>query len=197
MGRRADKLKKEPTPKASDKEEETTIGARDAWCPKSDPTPAQQQLGRREPARRTRRARIDLATLESQEPRPTSCAIAATISTKTRLPAAMLARRPAKPGGQSHDGNSRNDRACALTGVCGLVATTSAQHAEGRQFDPGQVQSPAPQSLPPTTREASGGASSPVPKRRERCRLLGPFASRDDALAFRGRVNTSRSKMNE
>ena len=26
-----------------------------------------------------------------------------------------------------------------LSGTCGLVAMTSAQHAEGRQFDPGQV----------------------------------------------------------
>ena len=27
----------------------------------------------------------------------------------------------------------------SLSGTCGLVAMTSAQHAEGRQFDPGQV----------------------------------------------------------
>ena len=27
----------------------------------------------------------------------------------------------------------------ALLSTCGLVAMTSAQHAEGRQFDPGQV----------------------------------------------------------
>ena len=26
-----------------------------------------------------------------------------------------------------------------VSGTCGLVAMTSAQHAEGRQFDPGQV----------------------------------------------------------
>ena len=33
-------------------------------------------------------------------------------------------------------------RLCArtiCTGTCGLVAMTSASHAEGRQFDPGQV----------------------------------------------------------
>ena len=27
----------------------------------------------------------------------------------------------------------------SMRGTCGLVAMTSAQHAEGRQFDPGQV----------------------------------------------------------
>ena len=34
-----------------------------------------------------------------------------------------------------------NEQAAAafLAGTCGLVAMTSAQHAEGRQFDPGQV----------------------------------------------------------
>ena len=28
---------------------------------------------------------------------------------------------------------------CVPNGTCGLVAMTSASHAEGRQFDPGQV----------------------------------------------------------
>ena len=30
-------------------------------------------------------------------------------------------------------------RVCVRIGTCGLVAMTSASHAEGRQFDPGQV----------------------------------------------------------
>jgi hypothetical protein len=130
MGRRARELKKEPMPKAPEKEEEATKGVRDAWCPKSDAMPAPLELGRLEPARQMRRARIELATLGLRDLRATSCAVAATTSTKTQVPAATLARQPAKPGGKSHAGNS---------GSCGLVATTSAQHAEGRQFDPGQV----------------------------------------------------------
>ena len=35
--------------------------------------------------------------------------------------------------------NPSEDEAWLLTGTCGLVAMTSAQQAEGRQFDPGQV----------------------------------------------------------
>jgi hypothetical protein len=52
-------------------------------------------------------------------------------------------------GGLSHDRVPRNERACALTGACGL-AMTPAQRAECRQLNLGQAYlSPTPQRLPP------------------------------------------------
>jgi hypothetical protein len=46
MGRGVHRLKKGPTRKTSEKEEETTKGVQDAWSPESDATPAPVQLGR-------------------------------------------------------------------------------------------------------------------------------------------------------
>ena len=59
-------------------------------------------------------------------------------------------------------------RSCS-TGTCGLVAMTSASHAEGRQFDPGQVYFPLGRGLywfPPPRSTALRAVA-----RRERSRL--------------------------
>jgi hypothetical protein len=54
MGARVHKLKKQRVSKTSEEEEEKTKGARDAWHPKSDATPAPLQSdGRHTPPRRT------------------------------------------------------------------------------------------------------------------------------------------------
>ena len=46
--------------------------------------------------------------------------------------------------GGLRDYQQRGGQLCQ--GTCGLVAMTSASHAEGRQFDPGQVYASAQQS---------------------------------------------------
>ena len=48
--------------------------------------------------------------------------------------------------GGVRDYKKRGGQPCQ--GTCGLVAMTSASHAEGRQFDPGQVYLPKQTSLP-------------------------------------------------
>ena len=43
--------------------------------------------------------------------------------------------------GRRNASHGRKARGLCAHGTCGLVAMTSASHAEGRQFDPGQVYS--------------------------------------------------------
>ena len=47
----------------------------------------------------------------------------------------FIAFAPKQPTGVFAD----MSKIASFSGTCGLVAMTSAQHAEGRQFDPGQV----------------------------------------------------------
>ncbi len=63
------------------------------------------------------------------------------------------------------DRNPRNDRACALTGACVLMAATSAQHAEGRQLMARRV-------YHPRRRVCTRCVKPCVPKRRKGSRLL-------------------------